>query len=48
MYENRGLRQHFDLIGKKQQETGENFTMRSFINFTLHQMLLGARGSVVG
>jgi hypothetical protein len=37
----RVLRRYFNLRGRKWQEAGEDFIMRSFITYTLHQILLG-------
>jgi hypothetical protein len=40
-FENRVLRRMFELRREEYQEVGENFILRSFIIFIVHQTLLG-------
>jgi hypothetical protein len=40
VFENRALRRIFRLRGRKWQEAREDCIMRSFITYTLHQILL--------
>jgi hypothetical protein len=38
VFENRVLREYLDLRGRKWQEDGEDYIMRSFITCTLYQI----------
>jgi hypothetical protein len=41
VFENRVLREYLDIRGRKWQEAGEDYIMRSFTTCMLHQILFG-------